>query len=419
MKRWLGFICMLALFGTISVGDPLFGLMPELRPHAKKCRKLILEKYKEFRNRAHHAWRCQSKESKYSGKKSKRVWGFEKKRVKKTGLRRFVKPSYSLNRRSMEHPCKTVNVVVERITPEEPLVEKVVEVAPALPEKKLEAKKPKPRKIEKRIDEDEREVTSYVQAMRKQRREPQVDYSPAQPTSYPQTPPMPSYSPPMPFAAQAPIQPQMHYAQPMMQPQPLYQNNGGQIAACAMQMQASAMAMQAQASAMMMQAQQPAMPMMQQSIPQQQPLYLGQEFRGLPKKEKVHQLMQILQQLSSVSDQGIHRLLFLLDIECDIIEHLLARATGQVIERLVFDRNASLRRSNPLLKKAYDLTLDLAVDSGDSEADSRLYHYFIRRNTRSKESHTVVGKKKFLMQMMYQLEQYYQMIENMQNIVSI
>ena len=243
-----------------------------------------------------------------------------------------------------------------------------------------------------------------------------------------------SYQPQQPmqqFYVQQPMyQPQpAFYPQPMMQPfqQPYYQNQSGQAAAFAMQLQAQAMNMQAQASSLMMQAQQSTMMLAQNSpvMPIQQPYMVpgqdqskfetapGTGERNYPRKQKMRQLMYYLQKLLGVPGNNIQKLLLILDLEFDIIEHLLSGDKGQIINSLVYDRDSNLNESHPLIKRAYDLILDLA-----STEDTRLYRYFVRREKQAKVSKSGFGKKRFLLQMMQRLEQYYQIIENLQKVRS-
>ena len=228
---------------------------------------------------------------------------------------------------------------------------------------------------------------------------------------------MPYQSQPMPMPYQMP----MPVQQPMM---PVHQS--AQIAAMAMQLQASAMAMQAQASALMMQAQQqmvPCQPAPSYMPPAGVPSYgYGQQIeqvikKDLTKQEKINHLMGYLQQLSGAGGNEMQRLLLLLDLECDIIEHLLAGNMGQIIDQVVYKRSGVLKESSSLVIAAYDLIIDLATTSNAGGSDTHLYHYFIKRGKRAKSS-MIPNKKKFLMEMMYILEHYNQMIENMQRAFS-
>ena len=227
-----------------------------------------------------------------------------------------------------------------------------------------------------------------------------------------------SYNAPQPIQIAMAPQPQA----PMLMQTPAQQSS-------ALAMQASAMAMQAQASAFMMQ-NQPLMiaaaPQVVQSVaPQvaQGPMYpyspnVFTDTKGLSTQQKTNQFMQNIQQLSNTSEQDVNRLLMILDIEFDIMEQLLAGNTGQLVDELVYKRRESLKQSSPLIVRAYNLVIDLATTTGENSADPHLYHYFIRRGKRSKELNGANGKKKFLTNMMHRLEQYYQMIENMQRVVS-
>lgn len=221
------------------------------------------------------------------------------------------------------------------------------------------------------------------------------------------------------------------YQQPMMQPTPvmyqqpmMYQAQQNQMA-MAMQMQAQAMAMQNQASMLMMQANQP---MYQQPAiyqqPVQQPVYdygsaMRMNAQGLSRQEKIQKLMNFLQQLTQSGGNETHRLLSLVDMELDIIENLLANSTGQIVDRLVFERNQILKQSMPLIAAAYDLIIDIATCQENDNSDSRLYHYFVRKGKKSRQSQVAPqGRKKFLLGMMSALQEEYEMIENMQRVVS-
>ena len=212
--------------------------------------------------------------------------------------------------------------------------------------------------------------------------------------------PMPMY--------QQPVQMVPQYQQmPQYQQAPMYQQNQNQLAATAMQLQASAMAMQAQASALMMQVQQQPM---YAHTPVAQPIN-----RELTKQEKTDQCMHCLRQVVNVGDSAVQRLLLLLDLEFEILEHLLAGNVGKHVERSVQERNSSIKTSLPQIVTAYDAILDLSTTYGSDDTGARLYHYCVRKSKDSNQNSPSHGKKKFLMRVMYELEKYYSMLEKMQH----
>ncbi len=235
------------------------------------------------------------------------------------------------------------------------------------------------------------------------------------------------YYQPAAFQYQTQQVPQMMSMQQMPVAAQMYQPDQ-QMSAMAMQMQAFAMAMQAQASALMMQAQQQqfVQPTSVQSFPvSNRPTYvppmMPMNVQGLTRQEKIKQLMQCLQQLGESGEHDAQRVLLLIDLESDIIEHLLAGNTGQMIDKVVQKRNSVLKKSNNLVSAVYNMIIDLATSSSSNDADSHLYHHFVRRSRRAKQSEGTAsqGKRKFLMRVMYVLEHYYEMIEKMQQISAL
>lgn len=215
---------------------------------------------------------------------------------------------------------------------------------------------------------------------------------------------------------------QMQVAVPMYQQQmpcmmqaPMYQQNPylqnqNQMAATAMQLQASAMAMQAQASALMMQA-------------QQQPIYVQvpvaqQMGRDLTQQEKADQCMYYLRQVVGMGEGAVQRLLLLLDLEFDILEHLLAGNVGKHVENAVQERNRCIKTCLPQVVTAYDTILDVSTTYGNDDTGSRLYHYCVRKSKDTKQTSPSRSRKKFLMKVMYELEKYYSMLEKMQRTLS-
>ncbi len=310
---------------------------------------------------------------------------------------------------------QSVNVVEQCYEP--PVLEKR-----AVPERD----NPEKEKIENEIDflpfsaqESESQIQDIVlnsqqqplQLVEQQASTVQQPSQPMQPVQYQpslQSYQMPQPQMPMPMYHQPQQAPTMMPQQQAAVMQPMYQQNQNQLAATAMQLQASAMAMQAQASALMMQAQQ-----------SQQPTYsygpvMQPSTRELTKQEKFNQCMHCLQQVVSSGDDAVLRVLHLIDLEFDILEHLLAGNTGQVVDRAVQERNATIKNSLSPIIEAYDKVLDLATIYGTDDTGARLYHYWVRKSKRAKQATTSQGKKKFLMRVMYELEKYYAMIEKMQ-----
>lgn len=245
-----------------------------------------------------------------------------------------------------------------------------------------------------------------------------------------------------PMVVQQPVVPVM---QNWQQPQPVIGNNA-QMASMAMQLQASAMAMQQQASALLMQAQQPGAynpylmpqaygyqqpygfvnPMIQQPQPQlpqpqyvPQGTYLKDERKKFDcKQEKVAQMMRYLDKLAQAGEVYVQQALKLLDIEFDIIEHLLAGFAGSPIEKLVLKRKMLLKQCPPLIVALYEVVMDIA-SSTPSDGSDKLYNYFVRRGKKGSTcSFGVSSKKKFLREMLYTLEQNYELIEKMQRMVA-
>ncbi len=421
MKRWLVLFLSIGLLGMLSEGDASFGGAAAMRDGCVRIHDYI---QREHGDQLNQFWQDYAPDFNKPLKSNVVIADYAPKPKKQRigigffGLGdRFKRPENRLkkHKKSMKpvyakpcvEPVQEIVMVQQPIKQEQPsATDAVAALAQVLADKISQVETRITQKSDDRLEAFAERIERAVTKKKKKKYMPEMHHA---------------------QSAQPAMAPQMNYAQPAMPQQPVYQqpvmqqNNMQQTAACAMQLQASAMAMQAQASAMMMQAQQQAVPVVQQpqySVPLQNFVMPRSNITQLSKQEKVNQLMQILQYMASTCGQDMHRLLLLLDTECDIIEQLLARATGQGIDTLVAERNASLRKSNPMLSRAHELIIDLAATTEKNEGDTRLYHYFIRRNSRAKESHSAAGQKKFLMQMMYQLERYYQMIEKMQNAVS-
>ncbi len=268
---------------------------------------------------------------------------------------------------------------------------------------------------------------------------PQQQYYPQQPMqhTYAQLPMYQSY-------ASQPI----YYHQPMMQQpfQQSYYQNQGQAVAIAMQLQAQAMNMQAQASSLMMQAQPQQMMMPQQPMmiahnmpimPMQQPYGIPNSTQASPynsqqpsfenslqykpgtslvarKNQKTNYLMSLLQTISQKGEYGLQRLLWLIDLEFEIMEQLLAGMGGYILEKSVQERDIELKSSPMPISDAYNIIIELATSCGDQKTDQMTYGYLVRKSKRN-GSPIMNGKsrKGFLMRTMNALEHYYTMIQNM------
>ena len=335
----------------------------------------------------------------------------------------------------------------EPVPVQEILVQEIKEIVP--PPKPVMVKEPvsiapvdKPKQKKKKIPVVKEESITAVekeeyQPVRKKRRsvvdqqdidlfDVQSEFARPSPSANQQPSPFMTVPQPMPtYQQQMPVMQQ----QPMpFAAAPVYQANQNQLSNAAMQMHSSAMAMQMQAANLMAQAQQQQymQPMMAQQVPvvnqmQAMPQYnqMMQQFNtpGLSKQEKTKQLMQYLYQLNESDEHNGQRLLLLIDCESDILEHLLASNTGQMVDRAVQERNAALKNSNQTVVAAYNMILDIATTCSNGDTDARLYHHFIRKSKRSRQSSSVPqGKRKFLMCVMYVLEHYYDMIEKMQQV---
>ena len=224
---------------------------------------------------------------------------------------------------------------------------------------------------------------------------------------------------PQPYSANQPMQMAMV---PQQQPSMALQTP------MVLAMQASAMAMQAQASALMMQQpQQPAAPFMQPVVSYFQPVgkrYAAPVVLSEPtnmsvssaakKQDTLNRLMADLQSIARAGEFGIQRLLWLMDLESEIMEQLLADGNGYDIEKAVQERNIAIRQSTPNVAEAYSMILELATSS-DEHADPILYNYVVRKGRRNGPPIAQSkSRKTFLTNTMTALEHYYVMIQNMQ-----
>ncbi|TET34769.1 hypothetical protein E3J61_02415 [Candidatus Dependentiae bacterium] len=221
--------------------------------------------------------------------------------------------------------------------------------------------------------------------------------------------PMPVYQQQVPTMQQQPMQ---------FATAPVYQANQNQLSNVAMQMHSSAMAMQMQAANLMAQAQQqPYMPWQQsQQVPTQLPT-----MRDHTKQEKTTLGMQAIQQVINAGEGAVQHLLLILDLEFDILEHLLAGNTGRRVDDALRERNNAIKNSNPVVVTAYDRLVELATTYGnDGDIGGRLYHYCVRKSKRAAKSPIISpAKKKFLLHMMCVLERYYEIIEKMQRVTNL
>ncbi len=230
-----------------------------------------------------------------------------------------------------------------------------------------------------------------------------------------------------------PYQPQ----QPMVQ-QP------NQLAAYAMQLQATAMAMQAQASSMIMQSQ-TSMPVPLAYPPSVQygyPIhsaYGAERFSNLiptqdmnkplvrskvpeklkhksarppSQKEKMRTLVMHLHDLSKKSEYDLQRLLLVLDIELDIIGQLISGKRGALIEQLLRDKKNYLDTFGPFLRSVYQLIMEMATAFDHHAIDSEMPQQSSRRTRRQKKESLHFNRRKFLYTMLGKLEQIYQLIQS-------
>ena len=243
----------------------------------------------------------------------------------------------------------------------------------------------------------------------------QSEFAHPSPSANYQPSPFMSGSQPMPvYQQQIPVMQQpMQFATA-----PVYQANQNQLSNVAMQMHSSAMAMQMQAANLMAQAQQqPYMPWQQsQQVPTQLPT-----MRDHAKQEKTTLGMQAIQQVINAGEGAVQQLLHILDLEFDLLEHLLAGNTGQRVDSALRERNNAIKNSNPVVVTAYDRLVELATTYGnDDDIGGRLYHYCVRKSKRAAKSPMISpAKKKFLLHMMCVLERYYEIIEKMQRVTNL
>ena len=212
--------------------------------------------------------------------------------------------------------------------------------------------------------------------------------------------------------------------QPLVQQQPMqfaaapmYQLNQNQLSNAAMQMQSSAMAMQMQAANLMAQSQQQYMPWQQsQQVPTR-----PSTMRENTKQEKTAIGMQAIQQVINAGEGAVQHLLLILDLEFDILEHLLAGNTGRRVDDALRERNNAIKKSNQVVIAAYDGLIELATTYGnEDDIGGRLYHYCVRKSKRAAKSPMISpAKKKFLLHMMCVLERYYEIIEKMQRVANL
>ena len=399
MKRWLGLIFAIGLLGMLSEGDASFGAAAIVRDKCMNLHEYTQREYGDSFNQFYT--KCSDALQKFQAQLTEQKHGLNNLSHEQSIGSIQKEPSQKkrswFNKRARSRPARMraitrpVGAPQQEAICNQDAINKLVEV---LIDKISYAKK----QARKRADED----ISDERPIRRRSLAPiQSDYVPQQ--RMVQQSPQPT---------QYPIQPSVQYVQPVMQ-QPIMYGNGQQTAACAMQLQASAMAMQAQASAMMMQAQQQAMSFSQYGMPLPQSIALSS---GGDKKDKINRL---LQKISVLGAHGSSYVLKLLDAELDIIEQLLAGVSGQVVDALVKKRDSVLQQASPLIISAYELVIDLAASEGKESEDPRLYYYFVRKGKRSKGSTAAQGRKTFLRSMIYQLEQYYQMIEKTLRVVSL
>ncbi len=131
--------------------------------------------------------------------------------------------------------------------------------------------------------------------------------------------------------------------------------------------------------------------------------------RKLPKKQRLDELSQALDSISFLGNEGMQRLLTILDIEITIAENLINGNASQV-DFLVRKRNNLLTHSNDDLVKSYDIILELAT--AKSKATPDYYEHLIKRSRFGTNK-----RKNFLINTMNNLEHYYKLIYDMQQLV--
>ncbi|HDY89820.1 MAG TPA: hypothetical protein ENH82_17100 [bacterium] len=175
--------------------------------------------------------------------------------------------------------------------------------------------------------------------------------------------------------------------------------------------------MQMQAANLMAQSQQQYMPWQQsQQVPTR-----PSTMRENTKQEKTAIGMQAIQQVINAGEGAVQHLLLILDLEFDILEHLLAGNTGRRVDDALRERNNAIKKSNQVVIAAYDGLIELATTYGnEDDIGGRLYHYCVRKSKRAAKSPMISpAKKKFLLHMMCVLERYYEIIEKMQRVANL
>lgn len=400
MKRWLGLITSIGLLGMLSEGDASFGGAAVMRDGYDRMHAYV---QREYGDQLDQFWQTYGVDVKNLCKnQSAHLHNMPQR--KKGGFSRYCKHRFV--KQPQQIPAEFAPVPVSSMSNDQPAVkanqsESIVKESSAdqVIDSIVQLLTDKLSQIETRISQKN---DDKMNALEKRIEGALASREGIKEQSIPVE---------VPSAAIPAIQ-QQALSQPMTYQQPMIpQNNMQQTAACAMQLQASAMAMQAQASAMMMQAQQQAMPIVQHNP-------VTYETLNGAKGEKQEKINRLLQKTALLNPEGIHTLLKLLDVEFDTLEGLLAGASASFIAASIKRKNDMLQRCSPLIISAFDLVIELATTSEKCGEDPRLYHYFVRKGKRPKNNCAVYGRKRFLRNVMLQLETYYQMIEKLVPVVS-
>jgi hypothetical protein len=115
---------------------------------------------------------------------------------------------------------------------------------------------------------------------------------------------------------------------------------------------------------------------------------------GASKQKKLNQLMSLLNDLADGGDVAIQQAVKLIELELSIINSMLHNQNARIIQQAVAKRDNLLEMSLPTATEVYDMTLSLATGDGKKVSTERT---------------------PFLRDMMNKLEQYHQLIKDIQN----
>ena len=129
-------------------------------------------------------------------------------------------------------------------------------------------------------------------------------------------------------------------------------------------------------------------------------------------KNELEYALRQVRQRADFGELGMQKVLTLLDLELNIVDHLLAGETGYGIEQAMQGRNNVLHHSIPSVVQLYDMVLDLATTH--AQLEKRLRTYAARHEKGLWRALDSGDKHAFLLHMADTLEYYYNMIQNMQ-----